>query len=190
MIVLILAAGQGTRFTESGGAGHKLDALIAGESLLEHVVRAVAGAGHRSLVVRPQGGTPGMGASIAMGVKATASAEGWLILPGDLPLVTAETISAVAEALRHSPIVVPNYQSQRGHPVGLQHCYYTELVSLQGDQGASAIVRDGRWLGSVLDVAVNDPGAVLDVDTRDELARAHQLFEHRRQAKGMIDGEH
>lgn len=190
MVVLILAAGQGARFTESGGSGHKLDALIAGESVLAHVVRAVASAGLKSMVVRPQGGTSGMGASIAMGVKATASSEGWLILPGDLPLVSSDTISAVAEALRHSPIVVANYRHQCGHPVGFQNSYYTELASLMGDQGASAIVRNGRRLGNVLDVAVNDPGAVLDVDTRDELARAQQLFEHRQQAKGMVHGEH
>ncbi|MBA1278828.1 nucleotidyltransferase family protein [Stutzerimonas stutzeri] len=190
MIVLILAAGRGSRFTESGGLGHKLDAVIGGESMLTHVMRAVVSAGLESLVVRPASGTPGMGASIAMGVRATASAEGWLILPGDLPLVSADTIRAVAEAMRQSPIVVPCYQRQRGHPVGFQRCYYTELSSLQGNQGAAAIVREGLRLGSVHEVSVDDPGAVIDVDTKDELVAVKRLFEQRQQAECMTHGKH
>lgn len=179
MIVLVLAAGQGSRFTASGGLGHKLDALIAGKPVLDHVLRAVDAAGLESFVVRPPGGTGGMGESIAMGVQHTRGADGWLILPGDLPLVTGRTIAAVAQALAASPVVVPHYQGRAGHPVGFQRCHYRELTALHGDRGAASIVRAARLAGRALELAVDDRGAVLDVDSYADLAMARQLFQCR-----------
>lgn len=85
--VIVLAAGRGERFIASGGRMHKLDAPLAGRPVLAHVLETVRRAGFEPQLVRPPGGTSGMGESIAMGVRATPDAAGWLILPGDLPLV-------------------------------------------------------------------------------------------------------
>lgn len=66
-VVIILAGGKGERFTRAGASGHKLDARIGADSVLGHVLRAVDDAGLRWHLVRPAGGTSGMGVSITQG---------------------------------------------------------------------------------------------------------------------------
>jgi len=98
-VVIILAAGRGERFLASGGKTHKLEAVLAGQSVLTHVIQAVEAANLPWYLVRPEGGTPGMGASISLGVQAIDLASGWLILPADLPLIQPRTLQRVAEEL-------------------------------------------------------------------------------------------
>ncbi len=50
----------------------------------------------------------GVGDSIARGVGATQNAAGWLILPGDLPLIDPGSLRRVAQALASKPVVVPS----------------------------------------------------------------------------------
>ena len=111
-----------------------------------------------------------MGDSIACGVEATAQAQGWLVLPADLPLVQASTLLQVAQALSGHPVVVPTWQGERGHPVGFAAACRDELLALSGDSGARAVVqRHGAHL-----LPVDDAGCVLDVDTPDALEVARQ----------------
>jgi molybdenum cofactor cytidylyltransferase len=174
--VIVLAAGQGRRFTTSGGTTHKLDALLGGMPVLQHVLNTVAASELPCHVVRPED-TPhadlrGMGDSIAHGVAATADAAGWLILPGDLPLVRPDTLLRVAEQLAEHPVVVPFWQQQHGHPVGFGPTCRPALMALQGDTGAAAIVRAHRQTGQLHTLRLDDPGIVMDIDTQDDLARA------------------
>ena len=76
--VVVLASGRGERFIASGGSTHKLKALLAGKPLLQHTLDAVKASGlpwHLE-----DAGHPGMGDSIAAGVRATSGAAGWMIL--------------------------------------------------------------------------------------------------------------
>lgn len=172
VIVIILAGGRGERFTASGGGTHKLDAPLGGKPVLAHVLEAVRRSGLHPWLVRPAGGTAGMGESIAMGVQATPDAAGWLILPGDLPLVRAETINRVAAALARRAIVVPTYQGRPGHPVGFTRECFAALAQLDGDEGAKAVVQAYRRASGVHELAVDDPGIVLDIDSLDDLHAA------------------
>lgn len=168
-VVIILAAGKGQRFRDSGGEVHKLDALLDGKTVLGHVLEAVKTAGLPWYLVRPPGGTDGMGESIALGVTATADASGWLILPGDLPLIRPDSLRRVALALNEKPVVVPYYQSHHGHPVGFHRSYLKVLSALQGDKGAGSIVQIAHKRGEVLPLALSDRGIIDDVDTTGDL---------------------
>lgn len=178
--VIVLAAGRGERYRRSGGGTHKLDARLGGVTVLEHVLRTVAGSGMPCHVVRPDdrdaAGESGMGDSIARGVRATPQAAGWLILPGDLPLVTAHTLLEVAGALASNPVVLPFWNGQQGHPVGFGAQCYAALTALGGDTGAASIVRAHRQAGAVGILHLNDPGVVADIDTLEDLARAEALL--------------
>ncbi len=77
----LLAAGRGERFTASGGTVHKLQALLAGKRVVDHVLDAVRASGLPHHVVEPDAARPGMGDSIAAGVKATRDATGWCCRP-------------------------------------------------------------------------------------------------------------
>ncbi|QWF39888.1 nucleotidyltransferase family protein [Bordetella hinzii] len=188
--VIVLAAGRGERFKQSGGAMHKLDAMLAGLPVLERVLGAVAGSGLPCHVVRPEGTCPpgGMGDSIARGVAATQDAAGWLILPGDLPLIDPGSLLEVARALAAKPVAVPSYNGQPGHPVGFRSECGEALMALGGDRGAAAIVRVYRQRDDVQVLHLDDPGITLDIDTQDDLARAEAMLSARLPGSGEWRG--
>lgn len=163
-VVLVLASGRGERFIASGGSGSKLQALLAGKPVLQHTLDAVRASGlpwHLE-----DAGHAGMGDSIAAAVRATQDAGGWLVLPGDLPLVRPTSLQRVAAALAGQPLVLPVHQGQRGHPVAFDARFAAQLLALAGAEGAAAIVRaHAPYL-----LELDDPGIVTDIDTLQDLA--------------------
>jgi molybdenum cofactor cytidylyltransferase len=172
--VLVLASGRGERFTASGGSTHKLQALLAGKPVLQHTLDAVAASGLPWHLEDP--GHPGMGDSIAAAVRATPDAAGWLVLPGDLPLVRSDTLRAVAQALAQHTVAIPMYQGTRGHPVGFAASCREDLLGLKGNQGAALIVRAQEAINSVAFLELDDIGTVTDIDTIEDLAGAEALL--------------
>src|SRR6185312_1308782 len=168
--ILVLASGRGERFTASGGTVHKLQAQLAGKTVLQHTLDAVRASGlpwHLE-----DAGHPGMGDSIAAAVRATRDAAGWLILPADLPLIQAATLQQVAVALQGQDVVVPVFQGHRGHPVGFGAACGPALLALKGNQGAAPVVQSHNAIKLIVD----DIGCVTDIDTLDDLARAQALL--------------
>jgi molybdenum cofactor cytidylyltransferase len=188
-VIVVLAAGLGTRF---GGPRHKLAqplgsntvlgqtvshaiesglpvVVVTTESLQADAARMVAG---RDVVLLPgprqAAQSFGMGHSIAAGVSARPDAGGWLILPGDMPLVQPASLSAVAAALAHHPVVFAQHRGRRGHPVGFAAELFSDLVQLSGDEGARRIV--ARYPSHGVELA--DPGVLIDVDTQADLVAA------------------
>ena len=176
--VIVLASGRGERFRASGGAVHKLAALLAGKPVLERTLDAVRASGlpwHLE-----DAGHPGMGDSIAAAVRSTADAVGWLVLPADLPLVRPETLRRVASALAAGAAAVqPHYEGHRGHPVAFAAEARTALLALSGERGAAPVLQALRARGEVLDLVVDDVGTVTDIDTLADLAAAEALLSAR-----------
>ena len=178
-VVVILAAGLGERFRQAGGTHDKLLALMGPQRVRDHVVAATQASGLPWHVVEREHtqhlSAQGMGASIATGVAATANAPGWLILPADLPLVQADSLRRVAEALAHHTVVAPWVQGQRGHPVGFGAMCREALLALSGDQGAKRVMQaHAPWR-----LELDDIGCILDVDTPEALAEAERLWRAR-----------
>jgi len=173
--VIVLASGRGERFRAGGGSGAKLQALLGGKPVLDHTLAAVRASGlpwHLE-----DAGHPGMGDSIAAAVRATADAAGWLILPGDLPLVLPATLQAVAQALG-GPVraAQPRYRGERGHPVGFGAACGPRLIELAGPLGAAPVLRALREARLVAEIEVDDAGILTDIDTPEELALAESLL--------------
>jgi molybdenum cofactor cytidylyltransferase len=187
--VVVLAAGKGSRFK---GSTHKLEQSLGDLSVLGSTLRnaieshlpvvvvttqALAASASlivaaRDVVVVPQAlAALGMGHSIAAGVAARADSPGWLLLPGDMPMVRPATLLAVAAALELHPVAYAQYQGRRGHPVGFAAELYSELMMLSGDEGARRIVARYPAIG----VDVDDPGVLLDLDTEADLAALRAL---------------
>ncbi len=181
--IIVLAAGSGSRF---GGTAHKLAQNFGKSSVLgttvghavqtqlpvlvvttEPLVPLVAGllASRDILVLSAAEAARGMGNSIAAGVAERSGAPGWLLLPGDMPLVQPGTLLAVATALEQFAVVHAEHRGRRGHPVGFAAELYSELVKLQGDEGARRIV--ARYPAHGLEVP--DGGVLLDIDTAADL---------------------
>ncbi len=181
--IVVLAAGFGSRF---GGPLHKLQQPFDGSTVLGatlgHAIQtqlpvlvvttaALAPLAGRQLatrdilVVSVFDAARGMGASIAAGVAERSGAPGWLVLPGDMPLVRPGTMLAVASALEQHPVVYAQHRGQRGHPVGFGAELYSELIQLSADDGARRVML--RYPAHGQDV--DDPGTLLDVDTESDL---------------------
>ncbi len=169
-VVLVLASGRGERFRASGGLTHKLQADLGGRPVLQRTLDAVRASGLAWHL--EDRGHPGMGDSIAAAVRATAQAPGWLILPGDLPLVQPESLQRVAEALSRWSVVLPRHAGEKGHPVGFAAVCREGLLALSGDVGAASVLRQWQGLGQALMLDLDDAGIVTDIDTLDDLARA------------------
>lgn len=189
--VIVLAAGLGSRFQ---GPLHKLAQPLGAVTVLgqtiahaiasrlpvvvvttEHLAaEAARWVASRDVVVLPEvgrgaAGVLGMGYSIAAGVAARPQAGGWLVLPGDMPLVTPATLVAVAAGLAQHAVVFAQHLGRRGHPVGFSAELFSELVQLSGDDGARRVV--ARYPSIGLELA--DSGVLFDVDTRADLAVLH-----------------
>ncbi|WP_416770030.1 nucleotidyltransferase family protein [Pseudomonas sp. RHF3.3-3] len=181
---IILAAGQGSRFRQVAGADQdKLLAACEGRDgvvrpVLEQVLRSLPDSlGARVLVTtadRPEvirlgqahgcrvllPGSTGMGDSIATGVAASAEADGWLMVLGDMPFILPETFERVLARMARERICVPTLAGGYGHPVGFGRDFGEALRALSGDRGAKALFATGR----VEPVPVEDRGIVWDVD--------------------------
>lgn len=193
-VVIVLAAGAGTRFA---GQSHKLAQSFGHSTVLGTTLAQVAASHLPSVVVTThalrevvrgwiatqdivevpeagQGGSHlGMGYSIAAGVRARGDAPGWLILPGDMPLVKAATLRAVAAALQHHPVAYAQHRGRRGHPVAFSAELFSELATLSGDEGARRLI--ARYPAAA--VEVQDPGVLMDLDTQADLHRMRQAHE-------------
>lgn len=191
--VVVLAAGRSSRF----GVGHHKLAQSLGETTVLAQTLANAIATHlrtvvvttaafvdvarssvaaRDVVVLPDvgsdgGGQLGMGASIAAGVGASPDSSGWLVLPGDMPMIQPATVVAVANALELHPVAFAQFRARRGHPVGFAAELYPELTALSGDEGARRIV--ARY--PAFPVELDDPGILVDIDTEDDLEALRKL---------------
>ena len=180
--VLVLAAGRGERFLASGGSSHKLHAMLGLQTVLQTTLAAVQASGlpwHLEY-----GPHPGMGDSIAAAVKATAGANGWLVLPADLPLIQASTLQQLALQLaqlesRELRVIQPFYQGQKGHPVAFSRAAAQELAELSGDLGAASIVRNAAENQRLRRWDCDDIGCVLDVDTVQALEEARRIWQAR-----------
>lgn len=136
----------------------------------------------------------GMAASLVHGLRhaeaRAPAARGWLVALGDMPHVRPATIAALARAVEQgADIAVPVHApgngdrgdngrgnasgnesgdeggneggGTRGNPVAFGRRHLPQLLALTGDRGARGIVKDNI----VNDVAVDDPGILLDIDT-------------------------
>lgn len=187
---MVLAAGVSRRFGEDKRRARLPSGLSLLEASLAVYLRTL---GHCIVVVdrcdrslgaelKAQGATlvslegvrsgrlnAGMGDSLAVGVSRLA-ADGYgagLIALGDMPLVKPQTIESLVAELDQHPIVAPVCQGRRGHPVGFQARFYPELRELRGDLGARAVLR--RHASLLGELAVDDSGVLLDVDSPDDL---------------------
>ena len=181
---ILLAAGAGSRF----GGDKLLHPLEDGVAIAAHAARnllavtpdviAVVRWGDFPLydmleqegchVTMFQGASRGMGASLAHGVKEARGAGGWVVALADMPRLAPATIKTVIGALEEGALIAaPVYRGERGHPVGFGAALRDELLALDGDQGARAVLE--RHRNAVKLVECDDPGILLDIDRRADL---------------------
>ena len=86
----------------------------------------------------------------------------------DVPLPAAATVGALIASWQRTrvPLVRPVYAGRHGHPVIFGDALLTALRAANPADGAKPIVRTFASRG--IDVAVDDPGVLRDVDTPED----------------------
>ena len=115
----------------------------------------------------------GQTSSLQVGLRALDSPdlEAVVLCLVDHPLISADTVRALVTSFRRAgaPVVIPTFQDQRGHPVLIGRTLFSELLSLDPDEGANTVIRKYRDATQL--VEVNDSGILLDVDDPDTYHR-------------------
>jgi molybdenum cofactor cytidylyltransferase len=187
VVAVLLAAGGGSRFTGSGGIGHKLLADAGGRPVVARAVEAALGAGLDEVLVvsgavdlagaladlpvrlvhNPRW-ADGIATSLRSGIEVAASSRTGAVVVGlgDQPGVPSAAWRAVADHPGPEPLVVATYGGTRGNPVRLAREIWDE-VPRSGDEGARVLLR--RRPDLVAEVACD--GDPRDVDTVEDLDR-------------------
>ena len=188
---LILAGGAGRRF----GVG-KLLADLAGAPLIRRVAETVATANFAEMVVvtgaddariraaleglscrvlHAPDWAEGMAASLRCGIAALGDkAAGVCVFLGDMPLVPVGLCLPLAKAATKAGYAArPRFEGKPGHPVAFTRTAFADLLMLNGDQGATTLLR-ARADVAYLDT--EESGALLDIDTPVDLAAAEAAW--------------
>ncbi|MEJ2186501.1 MAG: nucleotidyltransferase family protein [Gemmatimonadota bacterium] len=108
--------------------------------------------------------------SLRLALAAADNADAVLVLPVDHPLIRSDTVSAIIQAFTSTgrPAVRARFRGKPGHPALFARSLYPEL---KGPLSAGAQEVLQRYADQVLDVDVDDPGVLSDIDTPDDLRR-------------------
>lgn len=175
---LLLPLGAGTVVggvvdaLHAGGAGEVVLVVAPGDEELAAWARDQA----LTLAVNPRP-ADGMLSTIraglaALGGSAALAAAGrpLLVTPADLPALSPATVRAVLAALTAgAPLAVPLHRGRRGHPLGIAPPLLPEIDRLDLRLGLRQLL--DRHAAAVLEVPVDDRGAVHDIDTPEDYAR-------------------
>lgn len=167
--------------------------LLAGLDTVHHTIRKglasglqvllvappmVAAQAHHLLpadrvILLPESHAPSIAASndqmalgVAIAVISSARSPGWLLLPGDMPLLQADTLKTMGQAVTQESLVFPEYRHRRGHPVGFSAEFYSELIRLQRERDLQRLLAQYPARG----VEVDDAGILMTQDTHSSLA--------------------
>ena len=200
---IVLAAGTSSRM----GSPKPL-LTLGGRPLLERVLETVRDAAVDDIVVvlgheadRVRDGVSfdgthtvvnpayieGMSTSLQAGVRAAdPRSDGFLIVLGDQPFVQSATINTLIERRNGSQakILIPTYGGARGNPVLLDRSLSEDVQSITGDQGCRAIF--GHHTRGILEVPVDDPGILVDLDTPEQITRAEEVVRTGRSIEGLV----
>jgi molybdenum cofactor cytidylyltransferase len=91
--------------------------------------------------------------------------------------VDSGTIEALIARLAADRIVLPVYQGRRGHPVLFGSEILQEILALTASQGANIVVRKDP--SRIVQVPVNAPGILVDVDTPEDFQKLQNDYEPR-----------
>lgn len=185
---LILAAGQSRRM----GKDNKLLATLGDKSLIKHTTEALEAScvediyvvtGHeREKIENEMNGhtlhflhnplfASGLSSTLKAGIAGLPDdADGVLVCLGDMPLTGSDVLDAIIEAFTDAPtemICIPTFDGKSGNPVLLPRFCFSDIMKLEGDVGARALI--ALYAESVFKVPVSSNSILTDIDTPDDL---------------------
>ena len=187
---IILAAGEGKRMGKV-----KLTLPLGDKQLIEWVLQAVklTPLDKYFLVVRPEDKDiikigkawgaeivlnpdfrKGMSTSIKKALLKinTQEVEGFFLILGDQPLITAKIINKLIKSFSpgKEEIIVPYFKDKRGNPVLFDICWKDELMAVTGDVGGRVLIK--AHPEKIKRVNISDRAILFDIDQEKDYLKA------------------
>jgi molybdenum cofactor cytidylyltransferase len=187
-----LAAGQSTRFGGDDSSTKLVTKIgsiplvrrVADSALASRAQPVIVVTGHAASAVKAalkdcpvqiihaEDYAAGQSRSLRAGIAALPpSANGVVILLGDMPLVSSQLIDRLIDTSGNNPdasAIVPTFDGRRGNPVVLARRIFPDVAKLNGDHGAGPLL---KLIDDVIEVPVSSAEIHVDIDTREDLQR-------------------
>lgn len=182
---VIMASGMGKRF-----GGNKLMARFRGKPMIQWALEATEGIFFRRVVVTRHETVrhlcedmgvqvvlhdlPLRSDTIRLGLNAVGeNMEGCLFCPGDQPLLRRQTVAAMALCAKNDSAIWRIASGETvGSPVLFPARCFPALKTLPAGKGGGYVIRSG---GEPVKTVQAGPEELLDIDTRETLARLERL---------------
>lgn len=180
---IIMASGYSKRMKKN-----KLLLEVFGKSMVEHIIEIVKEAVFDDLLlvykdkeVKDKAqkynikllfnslANQGQSEAIKLGViNSNIKTDGYMFLTCDQPFLSAEVIGKLIEKFKENEeyIIVPLYGGKPGNPCIFPKKFKEQLLSLSGDIGGRAIIKE--YPGNVQYVNIENKQAGLDIDSWDD----------------------
>jgi CTP:molybdopterin cytidylyltransferase MocA len=143
-----------------------------------------------TMVKNPRYGTGGMLSSVKTGLrKIPRKTDAVILALVDQPMVKSRTLRAMLRAFARTraPLVIPTFKGRRGHPILLSAKLIKDALALRPDQTLQTLTR--RHMPEAVQVEVDDPNILTDLDTPEDYRRAVRRWnESRRSARRSSPG--
>ena len=185
---IIMASGLGKRF-----GGDKLMADFAGKPMISQILDASEGLIDTRIVLTRSDGVaalcrerdipvirhdlPQRSQAIRLGLAALdADLDGCIFCPADQPLISPESLARLSAAFSAEPRAIHRlaFGDETGAPVLFPAWCFPELMRLPDGKGGSVLLE--KYPDRVLNVQAGSALELMDVDTRDALARLESLI--------------
>ena len=154
--------------------GGAIDIVVVARADDRDVHHEIDALGTRARCVINAHADDGQLSSLLVGLDAVdrPGVHGIIVTPVDAPYVRATTVRAllVTAESRRAPIVRPTHRGQHGHPVVFSRRVFDELRHADRSLGAKGVVR--AHAHDLIDLEVDDPGVLHDIDRPEDYARA------------------
>jgi molybdenum cofactor cytidylyltransferase len=154
--------------------GGAIDIVVVARADDRDVHHEIDALGTRARCVINAHADDGQLSSLLVGLDAVdrPGVHGIIVTPVDAPYVRVTTVRAllITAESRRAPIVRPTHRGQHGHPVVFSRRVFEELRHADRSLGAKAVVR--AHAHDLIDLEVDDPGVLHDIDRPEDYARA------------------
>jgi len=182
---LILAAGESKRMKVP-----KMLLPIEGKAMIERVIENVTASGIKKIIVVLGSAKDqilgiikhlpvefcynekyrnGMLSSVRCGFRNLPEEyKAVIVFQGDQPMIEPWVVTRLISAYRQTKkkIVIPVYKKKRGHPLLIDRKYRDEIYKLDDRLGLRSLAT--KFQRDVLDVVVNTPDILKDIDTKED----------------------
>ncbi len=129
----------------------------------------------------------GMFSSIVKGIESAKEADGILLFPIDIPLVTSEAVeklvAVIINSKENTSFAVPTFKGKKGHPLYIPSCFFDEILAYEGNRGLKGITE--KYFDRMDFIETDEEGILLDMDTQEDFEILKEFLKNNRERESI-----